>query len=494
MNKPNIILIYCDELRTDALGCYGHPTARMMTPHIDAIAEMGIRYAQCFCTSPVCVASRTSMLTGLYPEDTGIYHNEAYWPKFRLENPSLTFPEVFAQHGYVTANFGKVHIPRAFSPWNFSDENGGGMHTEMDRFFENIEKYDVVFDKKRPWMIFAGSWPDEIPYFSNNLVPNALRWLDKADQPYLLRVSFLQPHTPVLVPRPFDELYNPAEFRDFNEWNPDASTFDRLVGEMCMSEHQTPENIQLMQAHYYGLTAWVDSQVGMLLDYLRDKEQLENTILIFESDHGVSLGEGYRYHKLTFAPEVHRVPRIISFPAELPRGITSDELTQSIDLARTLFGLAGIQAPSQFKGRDLFSEPEPEAIYATIGFGWDDSYTAPFAQMGRYINGHGWPRRSCIRTAQFRLDKNVRMDGQVVIPENQDIFMNDYREDPNELKNLAKNLEYQDIAKDLSARIDTHVSHSVEWPQDFVGRNIQLYERNQALSKSIMTKKGYLQA
>jgi choline-sulfatase len=494
MKKPNIILFYSDELRTDALGCYGHPIVQMKTPHIDALADMGIQYNQCFCTSPVCVASRTSMLTGLYPEDTGVYHNEAYWPKFKLENPPLTFPEVFAQHGYVTANFGKAHIPRSFSPWNVSEESGGGMHSELDFFYDKIEKYDVVFDRKRPWMIFAGTWPDELSYFSKDLVKNALHWLDTIDQPYLLRISFLQPHTPILVPRPFDETYNPAEFRDSNEWNPNASSFDRLVGEMCISDHQTSENIQLMQAHYYGLTAWVDSQVGMVLDYLRDKRQLDDTILIFESDHGVSLGEGHRYHKLTFAPEVHRVPRIISFPVELPGGKITDELTQSIDLARTLFGLAGIQAPSQFKGRDLFSEPAPEEIYATIGFGWDDSYAAPFAELGRYLNGHGWPRRSCIRTAQYRLDKNVRMDGQPVIVDNQDIFMADYREDPKELKNLAKHPEYQEITEKLSTKLDAHVSNSVEWPEEFVGRNVPLHERNRALSKSILSKKGLLPA
>lgn len=99
MRKPNIIL-NCDERRTDALGCYGHPTVQLRTSHIDSLAERGIQFKQCFCTSPVCVASRGSMLTGRYPEDTSIHHNEAYWPKFKLENASIAFPEVLAQHGY----------------------------------------------------------------------------------------------------------------------------------------------------------------------------------------------------------------------------------------------------------------------------------------------------------------------------------------------------------------------------------------------------------
>lgn len=488
MRKPNIIWIYCDELRTDALGCYGHETVEMKTPNIDALAESGVRFTDCFCTSPVCVASRTSMLTGLHPEETGVYHNEGYWPPFKLDNPPLTFPEVFSQERYTTANFGKVHIPRAFSPWHISDESGGGMGDEMDGVFENVKKYDVVNDKKRPWMIFAGTWPDELPYLPAQVVPNALQFIDETDGPYLCRISLLQPHTPILVPKPFDQLYDPKEFRDANAWNPEGSIFDRLIGEMCLSDHQTPKNIQLMQAHYYGLTAWVDSQVGLVIDYLRARGDLENTILVFEADHGVSLGEGHRYHKLTYNPEVHRVPRIISYPAALPRGQVSGTLTQTIDMPRTLFGLAGIEAPSQFKGRDVFSEPEPESIFSTIGFGWDDSYTAPFARMGRYTGDRGWPRRSCIRTGQYRLDKNVRINGQSVKPEDEDIFFVDYKNDPEEIGNLIGNPEYQDLAEALSIRLDEHVRNSLEWPQHFAGRNTQLDQKMAALQAEILAK------
>lgn len=490
MSKPNIIWIYCDELRTDALGCYGHESVRMKTPNIDYLAESGVQFNNCFCTSPVCVPSRTSIMTGLYPEDTGVYHNEAYWPPFKLENPPLTFPEVFARNGYTTANFGKAHIPRAFNPWMVFEEDGGGMGNDTDGYYENIENYDLVLDPERPWMIYAGVWPEELPYFSDNLMPRAIEWLSTIQDPYLLRVSFLQPHTPVLAPKPFDAIYNPSEFRDDNLWNPDASTYDRLLGEMCLSIPQTPENIQWMQAHYYGLTAWVDSQVGLLLDYLRSENQLENTVIIFEADHGVSLGEGHRYHKLTYAPEVHRVPRIISYPAGLAQGRVSVELTDSIDLARTLFAMGGSQAPDQFKGRDVFSDPEPESIYSTIGFGWDDSYAFPFAKEGSYTEGRGWPRRSCIRTAQYRLDKNVRINGQTVTPSDEDIFLADYRNDPKELRNLAGMPEYQELTKMLSARIDAHVSDSVEWPQHYAGRNIELDKSVEERVKSIRAKKG----
>ena len=127
MKKPNILWIYCDELRTDALGCYGNVYAPMLTPNIDAIAENGVRFDNCFCNSPVCVASRSSIITGLYPEETGVYHNEAVWPNYRFELRPLTFPQVFADHGYHTANFGKVHVPEQLANWRYSNTAGSGM-------------------------------------------------------------------------------------------------------------------------------------------------------------------------------------------------------------------------------------------------------------------------------------------------------------------------------------------------------------------------------
>ena len=111
MKKPNILWIYCDELRTDALGCYGHDTIHPRTPHIDTLAENGTLFENCLCNSPVCVPSRVSTLTGCYPEDTGVYHNEGAWRGYQMPSKVITFPQVFTENGYVTANFGKWHVP-----------------------------------------------------------------------------------------------------------------------------------------------------------------------------------------------------------------------------------------------------------------------------------------------------------------------------------------------------------------------------------------------
>jgi arylsulfatase A-like enzyme len=110
-DQPDIIWIYCDELRTDALGCYGNTRIDPHTPNLDRLAQSGVRFTNNFCNAPVCVASRCSTLSGLYPEDTGVYNNEGAWPNFRLPRRLNTFPHVFAQNGYTTASFGKTHVP-----------------------------------------------------------------------------------------------------------------------------------------------------------------------------------------------------------------------------------------------------------------------------------------------------------------------------------------------------------------------------------------------
>jgi choline-sulfatase len=490
MSKPNLILIYCDELRTDSLGCYGNPQTEMHTPQIDALAERGVRFSNNYCTAPVCVASRTSQLTGLYPEDTGVYHNEAYWPPYQMPAPPRTFPEVFAEHGYATANFGKVHVPHALQAWDYSQGEGGGMGFEYNFVYENLDRYGAVIDQHRPWLILSGRWPEDRPYFSANLVSDAVEWIREAEDPYLLRLSFLQPHTPVLVPPPFDTVYDPDDFRDFIPEQPEVSRYQQLIGEMCDGEQFTPEEIQLIQAHYYGLVAWIDAQVGALVDYLEQTGQLENTILVFEADHGVSLGEGGRFHKLTFSPEVHRVPRLISWPAVLEGGLVSDQLTQSLDLPRTLMGLAGIEAPEQFKGRDVFQEEEPEEVFATLGFGLEDSYAAPFARKGRLDEDKGWPRRSCIRTREFRLDKNVRIDGRPAAPDEEDLFLAHTREDPEEIHNLAGDPDFVKIEEELSYRLDEHARDAREVPPSWVGRNPELDRQIEQLVARIREQRG----
>jgi choline-sulfatase len=466
MTKPNVIWIYCDELRADALGCYGNRYADLDTPNLDRIAASGALFRNCFCNSPVCVPSRTSVLSGLYPEQTGVYHNEGFWSNFRLEDPPVLIPEVFAEAGYVTANFGKVHIPHQLQPWMAGEPGRIGSGFAPDRRLGA----DQIRAPGAP-MTLGGRYPADEPYAPARNTDNALAWLTSHDGPYFARISYLQPHTPVLPPPPYDTLYMDEDFpRRFSQ-SPSASLFERRFAEIVGGAELSDEEVFKAQAYYYGLVSWLDQEIGRLMAALEEAGTLENTILVFGADHGVSLGEGGgRYEKHTYAPEVHRVPLIVSWSGRIEAGQVRTDVCECLDCGRTLFDLAGLEAPSQFKGRALFADPAPEAVYASIGFGFADSLVFPNMGVkgGGYVDGHGWPRRTCVRTARYRLDKNVRLDGGPVSAADEDIFLADVVNDPLEMENLAGDPAYQDVVARLSAMIDRHVADSVEVPHAYV--------------------------
>jgi choline-sulfatase len=461
MSKPNIVWIYCDELRTDALNCYGNPYAEMQTPNIDGIAQRGIRFTNSFCNSPVCVPSRCATLTGLYCEDTGVYHNEANWQHYVFDQPVTTFPEVFKNHGYQTVTFGKTHLPNGMKSWQIEERSDGGMKA----FYKDVDP-DELAGIKPPGipLHIGGRYPADRPYPPEGLTTRALEFIKTAADPYLLRLSFVQPHTPVFPRAPYDTLYQNAPFPDSITMEGSPSDFERRFAENVGAAAMSARDIRLAQAHYYGLVAWIDEQVGKILEALKEAGKTERTILVFGADHGTSLGENGMYQKQVFAPQVHRVPMLITWPGKIEAGQERTDINEGLDLPRTLFNLAEIEPPEQFKGRDIINDTPPEAIYSTIGYGFDFSRQFPNLAVGRFTDNHGWPRRACIRTQRYRLDKTVRMDGKPVPPEQEDIFLADVQEDPREVKNIAGLPENAPIVERLSAMLDHHLADRVEPP------------------------------
>lgn len=474
MTKPNIIYIYCDELRTDALGSYGNEYAEIKTPNIDRIAKMGVKFENCFCNSPVCVPSRVCNLTGLYPEDIGVYHNEAALQKFHLDRKYDTLPEVFTRNGYSTANFGKVHLPQDLfrdnkgnTIFNYSNAKGSKM-MHIKRSELKIMIAPQGFKTGRRMSIIGGRFSGDKHYPPEKVTNNTLEWLKKETGPYFVRVSYLQPHTPVLTPPPYDTLYNGENFPKIIEYKGELSEFERSFAQVVNAAGMTNKEIYLAHVYYYGLVAWIDAQIGKIFEFLESSGQFENTIIVFSADHGVSLGENGCYAKQIYAPQVHRVPLLIAGPNIKSKGEIREDICESLDLPKTLFNLAGIETPEQFKGRDLFSSNPPEAVYSTIGFGFSSSFTFPMRLHGNYLNGNGWPRRACIRTNEFRLDKTVRMNGKTIQKEKEDLFLVNWKDDPKENNNLAKDPNWKDILEKLSTMLDEHISNSIEPPEEHV--------------------------
>jgi len=470
MKHPDVIWIYTDEMRADAVGAYGNPWTEIDTPHLDRLAQMGARFENCFCNSPVCVPSRYSTLTGLHCTDTGVYNNEPVWDwvDHGLHNRFTTIPEQFAAAGYRTANFGKSHLPNGIMPWQHHDPQGDmkstlGPGSLLRQMFDRGERPEGMVQLSGPRTMHAGVFPKDGAFPGEAVTDNGLAWLEQAEDPVFVRFSYLQPHTPVFPPAPFASRYAPEAFADQVHEEQRGSRFETWFGQMQHPAGElTTEEGHRTRAHYYGLVTWLDDQVGRILDWLEHRRRLDNTVLLFASDHGVSLGEGKRFGKQTFAPESHRVPLLIAAPGRIPVGAKRNDLCESLDLGRTLFALSGIDAPSQFRGRDLFRDPAPEAVYSSIGFGEPDSLAFPLGRFGRWRDGAGWPRRACVRTQQYRLDMTVRQDGKAVTSAARDIFLADVLADPREQRNRADDPALASVRNGLINLLDAHLAGAVE--------------------------------
>jgi choline-sulfatase len=466
LDRPNVLWIFADELRADALGCHGGGLGPVVTPNIDRLAASGTYFRNHFCNSTVCVPSRTSILTATHPQENGVHSNEGAWASFPLPVSLDTFPEVFARHGWRTATIGKSHVPKGYAPWQEENHEGASMHVfGLDR--DPASRAPIVPDGI-PSPV-GGVFPDREFFPPEAVTINALDWLDRIDDtPFLLRVSYLQPHTPVLPPARFRQLFRPDDFPGHDIPPAQQSAFDDAFAEMVGGRRLTHAQMQRAQADYHALVAWLDAQVGLLLAKLEEAGLREQTIVVFDSDHGASLGENGLLSKIVFAPQSHRVPRIVSWPGTLPKDAVREDLAQSLDLARTLCHLAGVAPSDGFRGRALFADPPPEAIYASVGNGTPGARASVAANKGIWRTGAGWPRRGCVRTDRWRLDMNLRMDGGPVPPGEEDVFLTDWRADPSERRNLASDVDHEATRTALVTSLSRFAAKSIE--PDFVPR------------------------
>ena len=447
----NYVYIFCDELRTDVLSCYNENT--IDTPNIDRIAKNGLLFDQCYCNSPVCVPSRFSILTSQYPEKTGVYHNEAAYPTFHLKKEWETFPEVFAKHGYSTASFGKTHIPnKKNAVFQYNDESGG----EMNLGISGEKLTNVLRPEGSFKTILAADYPPKQKYYPEVVTENALNWIGKQDQPFFARISYLQPHTPIIVKKEFVDKLVDVEFSgEITDY--ETSLFEKCFKDICDIKNMKSEDAKKMRKYYKALVLWLDQEVGKILSYLESKDLIDNTVIVFNADHGASRGENGALAKQTFAPQSHKVPLIISCNGKILPGIKHD-ICEGIDIGPTLLLLSNIEVPCEFQGIDLLREKK-EFSYSTCGYGEVNSFAFPNKRQGKYLNGQGWPRRACIRTNRYRLDMNVKRDGKFI---KDDVFFCDIQKYPLEDINLVNNDEYQDIIKQLYDKLCRHINQSVE--------------------------------
>jgi len=440
-----------DEQRNDSLGYAGAPWA--VSPNLDAVALSGVRFGAAYTPSPVCISARASMLTGRAPSSIGVLNNH-HWLK--CDDPKfLTWR--FARAGYQVASFGKHHYN---CPRKAFDVEGGvilGEHVgylgyadgDLDAA-EGVVRYD---GGRTPW-IFAGRHPAEAAATEEMANVNAaLAWIRRRDpsRPFLLRVSFNAPHTPVVAPEPFDTMIDPAAIDLPIDMAGDELVFvsdchrDYLI-DYAGAHRLTVEQIRRARQCYYGRTAFVDYAFGQLLDALRDAGELDNTIIAFVADHGCHLGDRGFFQKQSFCDVSAAVPLFFAGPGIAPRGAAIDTPVNAASLLPTLGDLAGLDAPASVEYTSLASvlrdgaAPPDEPVFSEIDYGLH--------------NYRGGERRVMVRREQWKLVTYRDPVAHADYPRGADAELYDLAADPGETANLIGSAAHGETVERLTRAID----------------------------------------
>ena len=487
----NVLFIMCDQLRWDYLSCYGHP--HLKTPHIDGLAARGVRFDRAYVQSPVCGASRMSTYTGRY-----VHSHGASWNFVPLKAGEMTIGDHLRPLGVQAVLCGKTHMradsagmarlgidPNSqigvrisecgFDPFERDDGiHPRSGHDPYPRYNDYLREQG--FDGDNPWEDWANSatdedgnivsgWflkyanrparvPDEhseTPYITRR----AMDFIETAgDDPWVLHVSYIKPHWPYIVPDPYASMYGPEHVlppvRAQHERVDPHPVYGAFMNTKVSRSFSRDDVRNSVLPAYMGLIKQIDDQMGILFNFLEQKNLMDDTMIVFTSDHGDYLGDHWLGEKdMLHEPSV-RVPLIIYDPdtrADKTRGSVNTDLVEAIDLAPTFLDVyGGVQLPHIIDGRSLhpllFGEkPDDWRSYVI------SEYDYSFLDIGKVLSK---PAIECWLRMIF--------DGRYkyILAEGFRPMLFDLREDPDELYDLGADPAHAETRRRLH-------EHLFEW-------------------------------
>ena len=394
-DRPNILWVCTDQQRFDTIGALGNE--RINTPSLDRLAGSGVALTAAFAQSPVCTPSRAAMLTGRYPRTTRCRQNGQAIPR-----DERLITRLLADAGYACGLAGKLHL---------SSCAGGRVEQRIDDGYGTFHwshhpQPDWPENAYTQWLAAQGqSWEalydgPSTPYVKHGVPAEyhqttwcaemAIDFIRRNQRrPWLFSFNCFDPHHPFDPPAEYlrryapdrmplpkyrpGELDNKPEYQRLDHrWAHNQSGYFHVAG-------MTDEDKRQVTAAYYAMVELIDAQVGRVIAALDETGQLENTIMIFMSDHGEMLGDHGIYLKGPHGyDEAIRVPLLISWPGRFTAGLKADALVELVDLAPTLLEAAGLQVPPRMQGRSLLplltGQADPslhrEAIYSEYYNAW----------------------------------------------------------------------------------------------------------------------------
>lgn len=464
MTRPNIVLIMADQLAPHFLPSYDHPVVK--APHIARLAEDGVVFDSAYTNSPLCGPSRYVMMTGLLPAAIGAWDNAAEWS---AEIP--TFAHFLSDRGYLTCLSGKMHFV-----------GPDQLHGYEQRLTTDVYPSDFTWHPKwdsrdrQDWFHTMRAVTDAGPVvtavnidYDDEVTFRATRWLyDQArspDRPYMLTVSFIQPHDPYVARSETWDLYDDAAIdlpKTSYEQAPKDPHSERLRWAIGASEiHLSEQQIIAARRAYYASVTDFDRRVGLVIKAVQESGQSDNTVVIVTSDHGDMLGERGLWFKMSFLERSVRVPLIVHGPGRFaPRRVS--EAVSLVDLGPTLVSIAAngetVDYPTELDGRSLYPH--------LVGDAGHDDVTGEYYAEGT-------------TTPIYMLKRAGR---KYIVAKSDPPQLYDVDADPEELTNLAPS-ETEDVSVVVS-------EISQRWDTDDMTRRVILSQHRRAFVGRVMSSQG----
>lgn len=353
--KPNIIFLLSDDQTSIATGCYGND--QVVTPNMDQLAKEGVMFKNHYNTSPICMASRASILTGMYEYKAGC--NFEHGP-LRKAKFAKSYPVLLREQGYYTGFAGKFglavsdgnsvkHNSDDTLPIDQFDNWAGGQGQTSYKTSKN--KYMAKYVKKYPHSTRAyAAWAEDFIIEAK-----------KTNKPFCMSISFKAPHMPFSPDQYFDHVYKGTNYtkpKNYGAENAEHLAPQAKTGRQYKSYtfwRDSEESYQKTIKNYNQLIHGVDYALGMIRKTLEEQGVDKNTIIIFTSDNGYSCGAHSFGGKVLAYEEASKSPLII-FDPRTPnhkRGVIREKITANIDMAPTILNYAGVKVPSNMDGEDL---------------------------------------------------------------------------------------------------------------------------------------------
>jgi arylsulfatase A-like enzyme len=429
--KPNFVIFLGEGHRADALSLAGNGILK--TPHLDRLGREGMNLPNAFVVNALCSPSRATILTGLYSHTTGAIDN-----RNRPIPPAVPLlSDLFRQAGYEVACCGKAHV-------------GGGLRDRYWDYYFGFNSPATNYYRPRLAEGRSGAVGEEKVYdaYVDDLVTErAAGWLrQKREGPFCLFMLYQAPHGPFYRARRHLDLYNgipipkPSSFDDDLKGYPGKprafAEYPNKIGTTNLGDNDPRTLEELVKDYYAGIVA-VDESAGSIMETLSQNGQLDNTVVLFTSDHGFFLGEWCFYDKRLMHEPSIRVPMLIRYPKLIKPGLTSESMVLNLDIAPTLLELAGLSIPPWMQGHSML--PLLKGGEADWRKDWlYEYYEYPGAAAAR-------PHRG-VRTERYKLIHYY------LAPEEFELY--DLANDPGELHNLYGEPPYAELATQLRERIE----------------------------------------